>query len=411
MFKLQRKSLFEGEVSDTHMRSTVKSEGTDPVTTFFRKTRPFHLVLGVTLITILLAACGNSGTTSATPTPTGSTTAAPVGGKGCTKVGVLLPEIARWDSQDRPLLMQKIQAIAGVTIDYYNAQGDAVQQQSQADTALSKGDCILVVAPQDAIQAASIVAKAQARKVPVIAYDRLIQSKDLNFYVSFDAVVVGRLQGQYIVDHYKDYIQGTNKNVAMINGSQTDSNTLLTRQGVLNTLQPLFDNGTLNKIYDQYTPGGNADTARTEMDGILTAQQNNLQIAYVANDDMANAVIASLKTRRLNGRVLVTGQDATVAGLQNILTGYQAMTVYKPIEKEAQGTADLIQALHDGTDPQAMTKGATVMTADGTAIASVLEMPIAVDKTNIQTTVIADNFVTIADICSGLPKGTGGICP
>ena len=168
----QRKSLFEGEVSDTHMRSTVKSEGTDPVTTFFRKTRPFHLVLGVALITILLAACGNSGTTSATPTPTGSTTAAPVGGKGCTKVGVLLPEIARWDSQDRPLLIQKIQAIAGVTIDYYNAQGDAVQQQSQADTALSKGDCILVVAPQDAIQAASIVAKAQARKVPVIAYDR-----------------------------------------------------------------------------------------------------------------------------------------------------------------------------------------------------------------------------------------------
>ena len=87
---------------------------------------------------------------------------------------------------------------------------------------------------------------------------------------------------------------------------------------------------------------GMLNTARTEMDGILTAQQNNLQIAYVANDDMANAVIASLKTRRLNGRVLVTGQDATVAGLQNILTGYQAMTVYKPIEKEAQGTADLI---------------------------------------------------------------------
>jgi D-xylose transport system substrate-binding protein len=404
-------SLFEGEVSDTHMRSTVKSEGTDPMAKFFRQTRLFHLVLGIALIPILLAACGNNGTTTPTATPTGTTTVAPVGGKGCTKIGLLLPEMAHWDNQQRPILMQKIQAIAGVTVDYYNAQGDAAQQQSQADAALSKGDCILVVAPQDALQAASIVARAKARKVPVIAYDRLIQSKDLNFYVSFDAVAVGQLQGQYIVDHYRDYIQGTNKNVAMINGSQTDSIAFLTRQGALNKLRPLYDSLTLKLIIDQFTPGGNPDTARTEMEGVLTAQQNNLQIAYVANDDMANAVIAALKTKRLNGRVLVTGQDATVAGLQNILTGDQAMTVYKPIQKEAQGTADLIQALHDGSDPQAVTKGATVMTADGAAIPSVLEMPIAVDKTNIQTTVIADNFVTVADICTGLPKGTSGICP
>ena len=151
--------------------------------------------------------------------------------------------------------------------------------------------------------------------------------------------------------------------------------------------------------------------ARVEMDGVLTANQNNIQIAYVANDGMANSVIASLKAQKLNGKVLVTGQDATVAGIQNILTGDQAMTVYKAIDKEAQGAADLVKAIHDGTDPKALTNGATVKTKDGTAIPSVLEIPVAVDKTNIKDTVIKDGFVKVADVCKGLPAGAGGVCP
>ena len=396
--------------------SIVKSRGTDPMMNFFRQLRRFQRMLGLALIILFFAGCGTSGTTGATSTPTRGATAAPSNGKACTKVGVLLPETTstRWESQDRPLLTQKIQAIPGVTVDYYNAQGDAAQQQSQADAALAKGDCILVVAPQDANQAASIVSAARTRNVPVIAYDRLIQSKDLNFFVSFDAIAAGALQGQYIVDHAQDYVRSGNKNTSLINGSPTDSTALLLRQGVLNKLQPLFDNGTLKKIYDQYTSGGNPDQARTEMEGVLTVTQNNLQIAYVATDDMANGVIAALKAKQLNGKVLVTGLGATVAGLQNILTGDQAMTVYEPMEKEAQGTADLIKALHDGTDPQPVTQGATVRIADGAAaIPSVLEAPVAVDKTNIQSTVLADHFVTVAELCTGLPPGTNtnGICP
>jgi D-xylose transport system substrate-binding protein len=147
------------------------------------------------------------------------------------------------------------------------------------------------------------------------------------------------------------------------------------------------------------------------MEGVLTAQQNNLQIAYVANDGMAGTSIAALKAKKLNGKVLVTGQDATVAGIQNILTGDQNMTVYKAIDKEAQGTADLVKALHDGTDTATLTNGATTKTKDGSAIPSVLEVPVSVDKTNVQSTVIADGFVTLSDACQGLPKGAGGICP
>ncbi len=376
---------------------------------FGQKRTGFSAIFGVVLISMVLAACGNgSGTGATTTNPT-----TPVNGKNCTKVGVLLPETAtsaRWDSKDKPLLTNDIQAIPGVHVDYYNAEGSATTQQNQADQALTKGDCILVVAASDSASAATIVAKAKARQIPVIAYDRLIQTKDLNYYVSFDNVKVGELQAQYILDHYKDFVKSGTPNVVMINGSQTDNNAILFRQGALDKLQPLFDNGTLKKVYDQYTPNWDNDTARTEMDGALVAQQGNVQIAYVANDGMANSVIASLKAKQLNGKVLVTGQDATVAGIQNILVGDQAMTVYKAINKEAQATADLVKALHDGTSTASLTNGAVTKTQDGGSIPSILETPVAVDKTNIASTVIADNFVTVAEICQNLPKGTGGIC-
>jgi D-xylose transport system substrate-binding protein len=147
------------------------------------------------------------------------------------------------------------------------------------------------------------------------------------------------------------------------------------------------------------------------VDGVLTAQQNNVQIIYVANDDMANSAVAALKAKQLNGKVLVTGQDASVAGIHNIIAGDQAMTVYKPIGKEAQAAADLVRALRDGNDTTSLINGSTVKTSDGTAIPSVLEKPIAVDRTNIQSTVIADKFVALSDVCQGLAPGTGSVCP
>ncbi|MGI9058884.1 MAG: ABC transporter substrate-binding protein [Ktedonobacteraceae bacterium] len=378
-----------------------------------RQRRSFTVLIMVVMLSLFAAACGsaNSGGSGSGSTPTTSGN----GGKGCKKVGVLLPETAtsaRWDSKDKPLLIQDIkQLIPGATVDYNNAEGSATEQQNQAEADLTNGDCILVVAASDSTAAAAIVAKAKVQNVPVIAYDRLIQSKDLAYYVSFDNVKVGALQGQYIADHYQSYIKGNNHNVVMINGAQTDNNAILFRQGALSVLQPLYDSGKLKKIYDQYTPNWDNPTAQTEMEGALTANANNVQIAYVANDGMASTVIAALKAQRLNGKVLVTGQDATVSGIQNILKGDQSMTVYKAITKEAMATAQLAAAISSGTDTASLVNGQT-KTADGTSIPSVLEVPVAVDKSNIASTVLADGFVTKSDICAGIPAGTtGGICP
>jgi D-xylose transport system substrate-binding protein len=381
---------------------------------FGQRRRMFTMMAGILVFSLLLVACGGTSTTTGT-TPT---TAAVTNGKGCMKVGVLLPETAtsaRWDGKDRPLLEKLIPAqLPGATVDYTNAQGNASLQLTQAQADLTNGDCILVVAPSDSVQAAAIVAAAKAKSVPVISYDRLIYSNDLNYYVSFDNTKVGALQGQYIAANYQSFVtaNGTT-NTVMISGSKTDNNALLFSKGAHSALDPLFTAGTLKNVYEKFTPNWDNPTAQVEMQGALTANGNKIAVAYVANDGMANAVIAALKAVKLNGKVLVTGQDATVAGIHNILAGDQSMTVYKKIDLEANATAQLVAALSKGTDTSSLTSGqtTTVPITNGAAIPSVLEVPVAVDKSNIASTVIVDGFVTAADVCKGLPSGTGGICP
>lgn len=369
---------------------------------FGRTGRAFPFAACFLVLMLLLTACG-----SANGGQTGTTTTAPKNGKGCTKIGVLLPETAtsaRWDNNDRPELIKQIpQQLPGATVDYNNAEGNADTQLTQAEGDLTKGDCILVVAPVDSVASAQIVAKAKAQGVPVIAYDRLIQSKDLAYYVSFDGVAVGKVQGQYIVDHYKDFVTNGHNNAVMINGSQTDNNALLFYQGAIDILNPLYQNGSLKKVYDQYTPGWDNPTAQNEMEGALTHQKDDIQVAYVANDGMANSVIAALKAVKLNGKVLVTGQDATVAGVQNILTGDQSMTVEKNYALEAKGTAQVVAALSTGSDTSALTSGQTTKTTDGGAIPSILEQPMAIDRANFQQ-VVTDGLMTQAQLCQGLPK-------
>jgi D-xylose transport system substrate-binding protein len=367
---------------------------------------------------IVFTACSNTNTAqnnTATNTANSETATTFSAAKGCKNIGVLLPESdssARYEAYDRPLLEQEIKkAVPGATIQYSNANNDADSQQNQAEAALTKGACILVVDPKDSEKASVIVQRAKASQVPVIAYDRLIQDPDTAYYVSFDNVRVGELQGQYIADQFRKGAYNLKKgaNLVMINGSQTDNNALQFREGAMKALQPLIDNKDVNLIFDQYTPNWDNGRAQSLMEGVLTKEKNNVQIAYVANDGMANTVVAALRTQKLDGKVLVTGQDATLSGIQNILAGNQSMTIYKPIAKEAQATAQLVAALSNGADPGSLVNGQTQAKAGG-QIASVLVTPIAVDKTNVQQTVISDGYLTKDQVCNGLTGDTTGIC-
>lgn len=367
------------------------------------------LLFGIVILSMLvLSSCESNSSNAVGPYATN-------GGKGCTRVGILLPETAssaRWESKDHPLLVKAIQAaIPNAHIDYANAQGDSNLQVQQADTDLANGDCILIVGAHDSVAAAAIVARAKAQNVPVIAYDRMIESKDLNYYVSFDNIRVGQLQGQYIADHYQAYAaQGKSVNIMMISGSQTDNNALLFSEGVHSVLDPLFADGTLNNVYETFTPNWDNNVAQSEAETALANQNNDVQIIYVANDGMAGGVITALKAANLNGKVLVTGQDATAAGLNAILLGSQSMTVYKPIAQEATSTGNLVKAIYEGKSTTSLTQGAMTTTYDGGLIPSILDHPVMVDRTNIASTVIADGFVTKNEICQGVPPGTGGVC-
>jgi D-xylose transport system substrate-binding protein len=370
--------------------------------------RTFYTLFGFFIISaLLLAGCDSGGNTTASSSNANN-------GKGCTQVGVLLPDTTssiRWETVDHPLLVKAIAAaIPNAHIDVSNAQSNSDTQLVQAKDDLAKGDCILVVAAHDSVAASAIVSDAKAYHVPVIAYDRLIQSKDTSYYVSFDGVAVGQLQGQYIAEHYPQYVSADNVNTVIISGSQTDSNGLLFSQGLHKALDPLFANGILKSGYESFTPDWNTASAQTEMEVALNDLHNNVQIAYVANDGMADSVITALKAAHLNGKVLVTGQDATAQGIHHILAGDQNMTVYKPIAKEAQSVGDLVKAVYAGSNVNFLTKGVTTPTVDGGNIPSILDKPIAVDKTNIASTVIADHFVAKSDVCDGIPAGTDGVC-
>ena len=373
----------------------------------------WSLMAGILLFTLLLSACGSSNTGS---TSTSTPTASGPDGKGCKKIGVSFPETNtsyRWDNQDKPLLISSLKSALSLgdnDIIYNNANGSAATQQTQAESMLTQGACILVVAPADSKVAAAIVDKAKAKHVPVVSYDRLINNKDVTAYVSFQGQDVGKLQGDYIAKHYQDYTKknGTT-NTVIINGSQTDNNAILFKEGLHTSLDPLFTKNTLKKVYEQFTDW-TGPVAQKDMEAALSLTGNKVAVAYVANDNMAESVIAALKTVNLDKKVLVTGQDAAQVAITNILNGEQAMTVYKPYGKEAESAAKIVAAISKGDDVKTLATSNVTETVSNTQIPSLLEEPIAVDISNVKDTIIKDNFYTKDQVCKGVAAGAGGVC-
>ena len=321
------------------------------------------------------------------------------GGGGTTsakKIALLLPETktARYESKDRPLFEAKVKALCSdCQIIYNNANQDASAQQSQAEAALTNGAKVLVLDAVDGAAAAAIANKAKQSNVPVISYDRLIlNTPNVNYYISFDNQAVGKLQGMSLLQALGSK---TNPSVVMINGAPTDNNAKLFKQGAHSVLDGKV---TIAKEYD--TPDWSPDQAQNEMTQALTALANKLDGVYAANDGTGGGAIAAMKAAGLKPLPPVTGQDAELAAIQRILIGEQYMTVYKAIAPEAEGAAELAVDLVNGTAvPSSMTNGKTVNNGNKD-VPSVLLTPVAVTKDTVKTTVVADKFWTAADICT-----------
>jgi D-xylose transport system substrate-binding protein len=315
------------------------------------------------------------------------------------KIGVILPDSkssARWETADRKYLEAAFKA-AGVDYTIQNAQNDKNAFQTIADTMISSGVTALVIVNLDSGTGKAVLDKAKKQGVATIDYDRLTLGGSASYYVSFDNVAVGKLQGEGLVKCITT--AGLQKPVvAELNGSPTDNNATLFKQGYDSVLKAKYDSGEYVKGPDQAVPDWDNAQGATIFEAMLTGANGKINAVLSANDGLGNAALTVLKKQKLEGKVQFTGQDATVQGLQNILDGNQCMTVYKAIKKEADAAADLAISLAKGEKKDT---GKTVKDPEGNRdVPAVLLDPQAITKANVKD-VVADGFVTKAELCTG----------
>ncbi len=361
-----------------------------------------YWILLVVLAMLALAACAPPAAPAA---PAGGESQAPAeegGGEAMEEgmIAVLLPDSAssaRWEADDRRFFEQAFDA-AGVKYTILNAEGDARTQQTQAEQAITNGAKVILLVNLDSGSGAAIIAQARDAGVKVIDYDRLtIEGPGADIYVSFDNVAVGRLMGETL-EPLINALPADPKRVVQLNGSPTDNNATLFREGYYSVAKPHYDAGDWELVADQAVPDWDNQQALVIFEQILTAANGDVDATFAANDGLANSVISVLKSQGMDPMPL-SGQDATVGGIQNILSGWQSMTVYKPIKLEAEAAAKAAIALLKGEDVSALAND-TINNGQNDVPFMKLT-PIAVTKDNIAETVIADGFRTWDEICVG----------
>jgi len=376
-------------------------------------------------LVVSVSACGSSTTPSSTNTSAKTSAAVPqinaadftadfalmkqltgLAAQGKGMVGVLLPDTTtstRYVQYDAPYLKQAFEA-AGLSADKFkidNANGSASTMQTQAEADINAGASVLLVDPLDPGSGAAIEAKAVAAGVKVIDYDRLVTGGPADrYYVSFDNVKVGNLIGTGEVACITAW-NVAKPNILIMNGDPSDNNAKLFAQGYHSVVDPKFADKSYVKVGEPagtWTPS----VAATTFEQQFTAHPS-INAVITPNDDNANAVISVLKKNNIPAKKFpTTGQDASLPGLQNILTGYQCGTVYKPIYLEAQAAAALALYLRAGATPPATLANAT--TADTVLkkdIKSVYTTPVWVTTENMGATVVKDGAVKVAELCAG----------
>ena len=324
-------------------------------------------------------------------------------GKG--KVAAILPDTVsstRYVEFDQPDITKAL-TTAGLSSSQFtvqNALGSDATQLTDAQTDISNGATVLLVDPLDSGVGAQIESYAKARGVKVIDYDRLTLGGSRAYYVSFNNVKVGQLIGKGLVScvsawHIKK------PEVVVMHGAVTDNNATLFAQGYDGVINPMFKSGKWVAV--AHTAGTwDPPTAETEFQAVLTAH-HNVNSALIPNDETGAPIITYLQSLHVKPKTFpTTGQDATLTGLDNVLSGYQCGTVYKPIYLEAESAVALALYLRAGAKPPAaLVNGTTEDTTASVSVPSVLLQPEWVTTKNMNATVIKDNFVPASQLCAG----------
>ena len=358
-----------------------------------KKWRVMPLAAATTLVLGLAACGGDDG---------GSDTGGSGGGSSkAGKIGVILPETTtspRWEANDRPALKKAFDD-ADIESDIQNAAGDKAKFGTICDSMINEGVTILIITNVDSDSGAACLKKAAQSGIKGIDYDRLTLGGGAAYYVSFDNVKVGELMGQGLEKCLADLKETKDAGVVYINGAPTDNNAALFKQGYDTYLKGLT--GKVKILSSDQSGQWDTTKAGLAFDGLYTQFKSQIKGVISANDTMATGVIASLKRNGLAGKVPVTGQDASVAGLQQILSGSQCMTVYKNVALEADAVSKLAIAMAkgDASGADALATATVKDTTAGTDIKSSLVTPQAIFADSVKT-VISDGYQKAADVCT-----------
>ena len=342
-----------------------------------------HCLVVVGLVGALsLSACGSDDNGS-------SGTDKPAAGK----IGVILPDTkssVRWESADKPALEAAFKA-AGVEYSIQNAEGDANKMATIADGMITDGVTVLAIVNLDSDSGAAIEAKAAKQGVRTIDYDRLTLGGSAEAYISYDNSKVGALQGQGLADCLGD----KPANIIFLNGSPTDNNATLFSAGAHEVLDAIPN---YKNVGEQAVPDWDNDKAVTIFEQLYTKVDGKVDGVYAANDGLAGGVISILDKNGRAGKVPVTGQDASVEGLQNILAGTQCMTIQKSATGQAGALAETAIAMVNGGDPETNN---TVRDDTGDRdVPAILLDPVSITKDNVKA-VIDSGDMKASDLCTG----------
>ncbi len=301
------------------------------------------------------------------------------------KVGLSLPtqREERW-VKDRQAMQEEAKK-KGIDLRVQVTDNDASKQVAQCENLLSQGVKVLILAPHDASSASVIIDKASKAGVKVVSYDRLVTDSPLDYYyLSFDNVKVGELQGEFIT---KKVPKGT---YIVLAGSPTDNNAKLFREGAMKFIQPLAAKGDIKIVMDQFVKDWQPSEAQKLCEQALTANQNKVDAVLAPNDGTAGGCIQALAAQGLAGKVPITGQDAELSGAIRIVQGTQSMTVFKDTRELAKKAIGMALDLANG---QAVdTQGKTVFN-NKKAVPSVLLTPIIVTKDNLDEVLVQSGYL------------------
>lgn len=308
------------------------------------------------------------------------------------KIGFSLPTMREERYQKDKAAFEEEAKKLGAEVLTQGANNDENLQNSQVENLITQGIDVLVLDPQNAESAATLVDKAHQAGIKVISYDRLILNSDPDVYISFDNEKVGELQGEYLT---KLVPKG---NYFVFAGAPTDNNATLFKQGAMKYIQPLADKGDIKIVFDQAIKDWDPNEALKLAENALTANKNKVDAILAPNDGTAGGIIQALAEQKLDGKVPVTGQDAELAAAKRIIAGTQSMTIFKDVRVLAKNAADIAVQLAQGKEVKDLAQVNKTVNNKKIDVPSLLLTPVVITKDNIDKELVDSGWFKKSDL-------------